>query len=169
MTEGIRVPVRKGDCPCPGTPHEEEFVELEPLLSLPLASAALAAANVGEKTLAGMQAALIGAYLPGGIRAWSFVEGKPPLPVPITRENMERLIPWDRGGLEVSERADELYSPTLTAPLARRMQKASEPGPTEPSTSPSLPSGDATQPSSTPSSPAPLDERVPVWTPEPVD
>lgn len=134
------VTVRVGDCPCPGEPHAQETVTLTPTLTLPMASAALAAINAGEATASAMQQGIIEAYLPAGIREWTFTDEQRK-PVPISRDNMERLLPWDKGGMELAEAADALYSETLMRPLVARIERLSEPSPTEPSTPPSPPFG----------------------------
>jgi hypothetical protein len=109
--------------------------------------------GTGEE--AAVQTALVRAYLPAVIRRWSFIEpdGTGGLrPVPVTRANMDRLIPWPNGGLDLADKCDELYSGALLAPLVARMSKSSQPGPTDDSTSPSLPSGSALPEPSAPSS-----------------
>jgi hypothetical protein len=141
VTEPVAVEVRRGDCPCPGAIHPIETVLLEPEATMPMAAAALyGMQNAAEP--AGRMAALISAYLPAGIRSWTFVEhnGDRLVPVEITRASMERLIPWDRGGFEVANKADDLYSGRVTAPLVRMSTSRSAGGPTDDSTSPSLPS-----------------------------
>lgn len=144
MSEPIDVVIRTGDCPCPGTPHLEEHVFLEPALTLPMASGAAAAIRYADPTAAAQQAALISAYLPAAIRSWSFVErddaGKV-RSVPVTRENMDRLLPWDKGGWEVAEQADGLYSEMLLRPLVARLSMLSPAGPMDDSTLPAPSSG----------------------------
>lgn len=132
MSEPIIVDV--GACRCAGSPHPSDTVALEPELTLAMASGALFAMNTADGTSAGQMAALSEAYLPAGIREWSFVDEDGP--VRITRENMERLIPWDKGGLEVTEKADALYSERLMAPLVRRLPTSAQSGRTARSTSP---------------------------------
>lgn len=134
------VTVRSGDCPCPGRPHLEEKITLDPELTLPVASAALVAIGNAEATVSAQQAAIMAAYLPASIREWTFTDENQK-PVPITRENLERFVPWDAGGLELSEAADALYSERLMRPLVARMLKASQSSPTPPETPPSLLSG----------------------------
>ena len=132
--------VRDGDCPCPGRPHEVEIVTLLPKLTLPIASAALAAMNNAAGNVAAMQGAIVSAYLPAAITEWTFLD-EDRKPVEITQDNLELLLPWDRGGLDVSEACDALYSETLMRPLVARFQRLSQAGSTESSTSPSLPDG----------------------------
>lgn len=132
MSDAKRVDV--GACRCAGSPHPSDWVDLEPELTLAMASGALFAMKTADGTNSAQMAAISGAYLPAAIREWSFIEDKEP--VPITRENMERLIPWDKGGLEVTEQADALYSERLMAPLVKRLSSSAPSGPTEKSTSP---------------------------------
>jgi hypothetical protein len=83
-----------------------------------------------------MQATLVAIFLQpvprGAIAGWSFLE-KPanpgsdwnglPEPVPLTDENIARLLPWGKGGLEVAEKCNELYAGDLFAPLVARQAK----------------------------------------------
>lgn len=156
MSEPVDIIVREGDCPCPGAPHTEEHVYLEPTLSLRLGSAATAAWASAESTIAAQQAALTEAYLPLAIVRWSFVERdtdkleldpKATRPVAINRENMERLIPWHKGGFAVANEADRLYSKDWIAPLELAISRLSAPTPTDASTSQSQ------RPGSTPPTP----------------
>lgn len=151
----VDVMVRVGECPCPNTPHSEEHVYLEPELTLPMAGAATAALRWADDTVADKQAALIQAYFPSAIRSWTFLElgeGKRLEPVPVTRANMERLLPWDKGGFEVIDQADTLYSAALMRPLVKRISKLSERGRTGSSTSRTKGSGSRPRKQSAPSS-----------------
>lgn len=139
--DNAAVVVRTGDCPCPGTPHAEERVTLAPALTLPVASGAMAAWAAADAVLSAQQAAIIAAYLPATITAWTFTDEKSQ-PVPITREAMERLLPWDKGGMEVAELADSQYSARLLAPLVERIRRLLPPTPTDDSTSANPSSGE---------------------------
>lgn len=132
------------------------IVYLAPRLTNPMGAAAMAALNGIPSEVGPMQAALTQIYLSpapaGGIVAWSFTEDSVndqgqtvSIPVPITPDNIERLIPWTNGGAEVCERADALYAEDLFRPLVERRQRSFPPSPTEPSTSPSPPSGSTRQ------------------------
>ncbi len=150
MSDPIEVVVRAGDCPCPDAVHTEERVYLEPVLTLPVASGAATAIRYADATASAQQAALINAYLPAAIRSWTFLEAtvqkdgkRLVLPVPVTRENMERLLPWDKGGLEVAEQADGLYSEMLLRPLVARLSMLLPAGPTDDLTRPIPSSGSA--------------------------
>jgi hypothetical protein len=151
MTEAVVVEV--GACRCPGSPHPSDTVSLEPELTLAMASGAMYAINTeADGTNSTLMRLLTEAYLPAGIREWTFVddEGEP---VKIDREAMERLIPFDAGGLEVSEKADALYADRLMAPLVKRLSTLRKRGRTVKPTSPIPLSGRRPRKSSGPSSP----------------
>lgn len=134
MSEAVRVAV--GACRCPGTPHGEDYVLLEPRLTVPLAAAAMGAIRTSDATQPAVEGAIAGVFVsPFAIREWSFTnaEGEP---IAITIANVAELLPWTEGGMEVAERADALYSADLFAPLVRRLSKPSNSGPTPDSTSP---------------------------------
>lgn len=155
MSEPVEVRVREGDCPCPDTPHEVEVIELEPEITLPMGSAAVFAIRLATEESPGdtaaMMAAIAQVYLPLGIRSWTFTE-EDGSPVKRTRENLERLIPWDKGGMEVTERADSLYAEKLMTPLVRRFSPSVRVGRTGKRTSPIPLRGPRPPKSSTPSS-----------------
>lgn len=144
MSQPADLVVRRGNCPCPGSPHTEEHVYLEPELTLAVASAAMYAMNDAEATGADRMAAITEAYLPRSIRGWTFTErdeqGRERT-VPVTRENMERLLPWDAGGTDLVEFCDRAYSERLMRPLLDRLSKLSEASSTASSTPPTPPSG----------------------------
>ena len=88
--------------------------------------------------------------------SWSFLEPDGTgavLPVPVTPENVERLLPWGDGGSLAVEFADSLYSEDLTRPLVLRRFGLSAIGPSDAATSPNQPSGQAPPTPSEPSSP----------------
>jgi hypothetical protein len=140
----VTVPIRAGDCPCPGSPHAVEEVRIIPALDLPMAAGALAAIRLVDSEPALIQAALIRSYLPTVIRSWSFLESDGTggiRPVPITRDNLERLVPWQKGGLALADACDEQYSDDLLSPLLARPSTLLQAGPMAVSTSASLRSG----------------------------
>ncbi len=147
----VVVRIRDGDCPCPGTPHDHEEVHLEPELTLPMAHGAMALVATASADSAATMAALSAGFLPAGIRSWTFTDEDGP--VPVSRENMERLMPWDKGGYEVNEQADALYSERLFAPLAKRLSASVPDGQTERPMSPIPLTGRRPPKSSPPSSP----------------
>lgn len=135
--EPVDMVVRAGDCPCPGSPHSEEHVYLEPELTLTMAAAGAMAIQTAGLDPIDQQAKLTDAYLPRAIRTWTFLELGPNQrvqPVEITREAMNRLLPWDKGGIELVEQCDSLYSEALVRPLVARLSKLSARTPTGSST-----------------------------------
>lgn len=148
--------VRLGECPCPGTPHTEEHVEIEPEATLAMCLRAYKVMAAAEGSFAAKYAAIISAYVPSCITSWSFLElvDGAMKPVPINAENAERLLPWDKGGYEVAEKADELYSGRVFRPLVRRLPKVSPPSPTADSTSQNPAPGSPIPTPSGPSSPS---------------
>lgn len=182
---GQPVEVPCGRCRCPGGVHASgDSVWLKPALDVPLAIAANAAIrsmDIGGRIQSGalavamadseVQYALTGVYLRHSIVRWTFVDDKGN-PISISPDEVDRLLPWGSGGGEVAEKADELYSEALFAPLAkavaeaekaaaltlnreqRRLMKKSSPrGRTVPSTSARNGSGDTPPEPSPPSSP----------------
>ena len=174
---GHGVDVNVGECRCPGTPppHPDgDIVTLAPKLTLPMASSirvrvGLDSAVSMDLSVIGVQHSLAEGYLQkapyGAIVAWSLLEeglvidkktGELPLvPVPITNENIERLLPWANGGEEVVEKADDLYRDDFLAPFLRKINMSSNNGqiadPTADSTSPSQKSGPSRRSPSRPS------------------
>jgi hypothetical protein len=169
---GHGVDVNVGSCRCPGgspTPHPDgDIVTLVPKLTLPMAASLNQRVREnadGDDSVAAVQFSLMSGYLraapAGAIASWSFVEegavidrktGQLPLiPVPITAEAIERLIPWGSGGMEVAEEADRLYAADFLAPFLRRISTSSKTGPTAGSTSASRKSGASRRSPSRPS------------------
>jgi hypothetical protein len=177
MTEPIEVNV--GACRCPGSPHPADLVFLKPEADV----AMVLAFNVTWQTMAGaglsidefnadMQAAMAGVYLRHGIASWNFTDEKGEA-VLIRQENITRLLPPRNGGLQVAERANDLYYAELTRPLElaveqaranrakslnrelrRQTRKSSPHGPTGGSTRATNGSGPTPREPSAPSSPA---------------
>ena len=59
MNDAVGVVVRQGDCPCPGSPHAEEIVFLEPEATLAISVTSWKALSMAEATIASQYAALI--------------------------------------------------------------------------------------------------------------
>ena len=125
-------------------------VHLEPSLTVPMASGAMAALEGTPATAGSMQATLVSIYLQprprGGIVGWEgkrFTEtdGTGFHVLDVTDENIARLLPWGDGGMEVAEACNSLYAGDLFRPLAQRRAKSSPPGQTDDSTSPNPASG----------------------------
>ncbi len=160
MNEPLEFVIWAGDCPCPDKPHTEERVFLEPELTLAMASAGMAALRE-TTTKEDVEAELTEAFLPRAIRSWSFLElgteddkGRRPVrSVEITRENFERLVPFDKGGYELIEKAGELYLARFMRPLVARMSRLSQLGSTDDSMPRSPRTGGRRQAPSSPSSP----------------
>lgn len=157
---GQKVTVHVGECGCPHTPHASgDEVYLAPKISVALGSAAIAGVNNLEAGSTGtdVEAVLARVYLRQGVIGWNLVdeEGEP---VPATPRAVEERLTWGSGGMEVVNKADELYAEDLFAPLvAARKRKSSADGPTDPSTSPPSPSGQKPPESLTSSSDEPTD------------
>lgn len=156
MTEvdGVQpVVVPVGACRCTGTPHDPagDEVYLAPEASLSLGLAASGAMAEGDTS---ELAVLLGrAFLRHGIVGWTFT-AEDGSAIPVTPANIERLLPWARGGSAVAERADELYGAAILAPLLARSTNSSRRGPTAVSTSAIRPSRAQRRNSSKSSSPA---------------
>lgn len=152
----VEVVIRTGDCPCPGMPHTEERVFLEDEATLPLSIYAYKMLANAEGNWRAKEAALIASYIPRAITAWSFTDRNGDV-LPITTENAERLIPWDRGGYLVMEKANELYSDRVLAPfLPPRKELGSAP---TSSSSPTGPKDESTSATPQPGSSHPQPSR----------
>ena len=135
-------------CSCPGKPHAEDTVSIPGVLDARLGAAGTYAIQFTPGIGADMEGAITDAWLHNAPRAWTFIdaEGKP---LPITIENIDARLTWANGGMEVAEKANELYAGDLFSPLARRKPKPSRRGRTGNSTSATPPSGsDPESPSS---------------------
>ena len=141
------VPVQVGPCQCKGTPHPDgDVVYLSPVLTMAGGMAARAAIAENFSDVVGLQERLARIWLSHGIVGWNFVDdfGQP---IPYTAERAATALPYDGGGREVAEAADDLYAEAILRPLRERSSSSSPTGPTDASTSP--------QTTSTPSSSAP--------------
>ena len=106
--------------------------------------AALRASGGNEVRLQGLLGQL---YVEHGIRAWSFVDAEgDSIPVDSGaydwRDTIDRLLPWDKGGAAVMDKADELYSEEVLRPLVGRSLTQLRAGQTDgliPATQPSQP------------------------------
>lgn len=151
MVDSLR-PVNVGACRCPGAPHEDgDVVSLDTELSTPAGIAAQAALSQGgswEDLYAGMLMGL----MRHSVRAWTFRDEDGP--VPVSPANVEKHLPWLRGGREVAGMAAELYAQTILTPFveASKRQRTAKKTPTMSS----LPDG-STDTEST--SPTPLSPR----------
>lgn len=134
MTEPIEVPV--GACRCEGTPHSEDIVYLAPELSMS-GGLAVEAAMSSATTAEGQTLAVSLALVHHNIVGWTFVDGNG-LSVPVTPGNVDRLLPYARGGELVANKAAGLYLEDAVAPLAQRLRPRSQPSRTNGQTRPIL-------------------------------
>ena len=160
MTD-VRVPV--GACRCPGSPHDDgDWVDLRPSSTIDMGAAVYAAvASVGDDPPL-MQVELTRAYLRHGITAWSFTDAKDrPIPIrPRASDFMDvisELLPLAKGGFEVADTADGLYTGEVLHPLTSRLSTSSPGGRTDGSISPTPASSPPPPMPSGPSSPADTD------------
>jgi hypothetical protein len=110
-------------CSCPGTPHEQDTVWLSPVVDVRIGAAATTALRGTPWTISDVEGALAGAFLHFAPRDWTFVDDKGD-PLPVTIENIDARLTWSQGGMEVAEKADELYAGAIVDPLVQRMSKA---------------------------------------------
>jgi hypothetical protein len=148
--QAVVVPV--GSCLCPGAPHTTDTVSLAARPSLRLGLAANAAIGAADGSIQ-LQEMLGAVFVRYGVIDWNVVDEKGK-PVPVTPDAVEARLTWDRGGLEVANAASDLYTEAIIAPLVKGLSSSQEPGPTEPSTSPTPPSPWSPRTSSEPSLPA---------------
>jgi len=120
-------------------------VTLQPKVTMDIGMAALSIVKQGGSQ-AVIEAGLSGVYLRFGIMSWDF-RNRDGDPEPVTPENIERLLPYNDGGLEVAEAADALYSEAVLRPLVLRWSKALRTTSTDGSTS-ALPSTGSRSPAS---------------------
>jgi hypothetical protein len=114
-------PVNVGACRCPGAPHADgDVVSLANELSTPAGIAAQAALSQGgswEDLYAGMLMGL----MRHSVREWTLRDDDGPIPV--TPVNVEKHLPWLKGGREVAGKAAELYANILLAPFVEASKK----------------------------------------------
>jgi hypothetical protein len=156
MSEPIRMVLEGYSCPCPGTPHLEEWLDLEPVATVPMAMATQSLLGQYQSSdVATALALMVGSISPilmrFGIRRWSFTEDKGGR-VSIDATEVERLLPLPYG-IAVAERCMDLYLGDIMRPLEARRSKLSELGPTGDLTSPTPTPGDNHPKRSAPSSP----------------
>lgn len=128
-------------CPCPGTPHESDTVDLREKLDLAsgiaiqrlIIEANQAGTGLGAAELTGL---LSEGYLLYGVEAWSFV-GEQGHPVPVTKDTIRSVLLADFSlAAPVAEAADGLYMAAVILPLVKRAQNFSPTSLTNGSTSP---------------------------------
>lgn len=135
IDRGQPAEINVGDCRCPGSPHAFDTVTLaaEPSLTMGLrANGAIAKANDDPALL---ELYLGRVFIEEGIISWTFVDEEGDA-YGITPDNIERLLPWSKGGQLVAEKANDLYGEAILVPLVRQSMTTSKPGSTNGSTSP---------------------------------
>jgi hypothetical protein len=143
--EPIRMELEGYQCPCPGTPHSSEWVELEPSVTVPMGMAAMYQISRTEaEDEATNRGALAPILMRFGIRAWSFtdVHGAS---MPIHSGSIEALLPFADAGYEVADKCFALYLGDIIRPLLARRNRRSGPGPMVDTTSPIPESGQTPQ------------------------
>ena len=111
------VPVSIGPCECPGTPHGDgDLVYLAPVLSAVGGMAAQGAVSGGGTDPILFQELLWRVYRDHGITGWNLLDEKGE-PVPLTTENKDRALAWDKGGEVVADKADDLYGDDVIRPF----------------------------------------------------
>jgi hypothetical protein len=130
MTESLH-PVNVGACRCPGAPHADgDVVFLDTELSTPAGIAAQAGLNDGaswEERYTG----LVMGLMRFSVRDWTFRDEDGL--VPITPANVDRMLPWLKGGKEVAAACVNLHQATVLTPFVeafnarKTKQKASGP------------------------------------------
>jgi hypothetical protein len=127
------VPVPLGFCPCAGSPHADgDIVNLVPELSVPAgikARAFFVNGLTGEMSSVEVQQSIADLWLSMCVDSWTFLADDG-APIPVTAENIVRALPFGKGGREVADKADDLYVESVTAPLVKRLNELSQPGPT---------------------------------------
>lgn len=140
MNDPIRVNVEY-PCPCPGTPHTAEWVDLEPAATMPMGMAAMACLQKSDTTdeniFYGELAPIVMRF---GIRAWSFIDEKGGK-VGINATTIAQLLPFGQGGYEVANQCLGLYLEELMRPLVKIRLALLASIPTAPTTSPTPESG----------------------------
>jgi hypothetical protein len=157
MREPVRVELVGYPCPCPGSPHALEWVDLEPEVTIPMGMAAMyvVISMVDTASEADLRGALAPVLVRFGIREWSFREGS--RTVKVEPDAVARLLPFAEAGFEVADKCMDLYLADIIRPLAARRDRLSGTGPKADSTSASPISGTPPQTPSSPSSPESMD------------
>ena len=118
-------------CSCPGTPHDQDTVSLLPEPDIRIGAAVMAAIRATPASIPEMEGAIAEVLIQVAPRAWTFVDEKGN-PLELTRDAIAERLTWNQGGMEVAEKANDLYgarNPTgVFAPLARPKRKASRSG-----------------------------------------
>lgn len=127
------VPVPLGFCPCEGKPHPDGDVvylrpDLEPLQGV-RAKSVVAGWIEGRADAVTVNVELAALWLDIGIAEWTFLDDDGE-PIPVTSENIALALPYARGGRQVADAADDLYTPMVIDPLVAKITELSSDGPT---------------------------------------
>lgn len=127
------VPVQLGFCPCEGTPHPDGDIvylrpDLEPLQGV-RAKSIVAGWLEGRVDPVTVNVELAALWLDIGVAEWTFLDDKG-RPIEITSENIVRALPYSRGGRQVADAADDLYTPMVIDPLVAKITELSNDGST---------------------------------------
>lgn len=168
---GQPVEVNVGACRCPGTPHTSgDLVYLAPEAPFELGFAAAVGMRLAAGDAVRTEVEIGRAYVAYGVVDWTFTDAEGNAR-PIFDSLGNRLVSpndvlgelaWNRGGMEVAERANNLYFADVIAPLVARVPRSSPGTPKVPSTSangrhgsrPPKPSGSSSTPASAASEPS---------------
>lgn len=112
------VPVEGVPCPHDAAHPDGHFVALRPKIGLVGATVATQRLRDAFPDLALIKAALVETYLRYGVAE---MDG-----LPATPDDIEALLADEAAGRIVAEKADELYSESVTAPLVNAVSKLSE-------------------------------------------
>lgn len=147
-------------CRCPGSPHDHDWVDVDPVVGIHLGGAVLSVFGRAGSSETVAQALLTEAYLLYGIGSWSFVDEQGD-PVPVRPSDgdwpdvVNRWLPFP-DSFRVADRASEVHPAMgMVRPLLRGSSTPSQDGPTAGSTSASRASG------STPRTPSGRSSRTP--------
>ncbi len=125
------VEVNVGPCRCAGGAHTHgDIVYLKPEVDVPMQLAFSAAWKeltgdglTADEFQADMQGVLGGIFLRHGISGWTFTDEEGTA-IRVKPEAIRALLSPSKGGLKVVDRADDLYSKELFAPLVAAAQEA---------------------------------------------
>jgi len=134
MPDTLSVPI---PCPCPGTPHEVDQINLRVKLGLAAGIAIqrmVIDANQNRPDAAELTGLLAEAYLLHGVESWTLEsDGRP---IPVSAAAIRTWLLADFGiSAPIADAADKLYMAAVILPLVNRAQTSSPSTPTNGSTS----------------------------------
>jgi hypothetical protein len=150
MVDSLR-PVPVGACRCPGAPHEDgDVVSLDAELSNQAGIAAQSALLTGE-SWEERYAGLLTALMRFSVREWTFLDDDGPIHV--TPTNVDKHLPWLKGGREVVAAVSELHQATILVPFVEAFSQRTKEKRTKTPTSLPVGSTDTSSTSPTPITP----------------